>query len=209
MEREFWRSRWSEGRIGFHEGQPNTYLARHLGVLGAGRRVLVPLCGKAEDLAFLAGRGHQVVGVEWVEEAVRAFYEEHQLRPEISSQGPFIRYHADSITLFAGDFFACTSESLGPIDALFDRAALIALPPQRRAAYAKHLRVLMPAGTPGLLVTLDYPQHQMSGPPFSVPESELRALFAGLSLERLSAKQGVLLGGGAAEGEEQCFLVRF
>ena len=197
MDPDEWFARWRDGRIGFHEGRPNDMLERHLARLGTARRVLVPLCGKAEDLAFLAAHGHQVIGVELVEDAVRAFFAEHDLTPEVSARGPFTAYTAGAITLLAGDIFATTPELLGPVDALYDRAALIALPPEVRPRYVAHLRGLLPAGARGLVISLEYPEDAMSGPPFSVREPEVRQLFAGLDLELLEA--GPARGGKCAE----------
>lgn len=185
MEPDFWNARWREGRIGFHEGRPNAHLSRHVARLGARRRVLVPLCGKAEDLAWLAGQGHEVVGVELVEDAVRAFFSEHGLTPTVTPRGAHTEYAAAGLTLLAGDFFATTRELLGPVDALYDRAALIALPPAMRTRYAAHLLGLLPKGAPGLVITLEYPQAAMPGPPFSVPEAEFRAHYAGRGIEHL------------------------
>ncbi len=209
MDSHFWRSRWGEGRIGFHEGKSNALLVKHLAALGSGRRVLVPLCGKAEDLAYLAAQGHQVVGVELVESAVRAFFEEHDVKPVITKEGVFTRYTAQNITLLAGDFFATTRELLGPVDALYDRAALIALPDTMRGGYVKHLRELMAQGAAGLIITVEYPQDKMEGPPFSVTEAELRTHYAGLAVDVVDQVR--------AEGPrltplnalEKCFVVRF
>jgi thiopurine S-methyltransferase len=201
-------SRWSAGQIGFHEGEANQHLQAHASALGSGKRVLVPLCGKAEDLTYLAARGHQVVGVELVESAVSAFFEEHGAKPKIEQVGAFKRYSAPGVTIFVGDFFATTRELLGPVDALYDRAAIIALPEAMRVRYAKHVRTLMPVGAPGLIITVEYPQDQMSGPPFSVPEAELRAHYAGLKLERVAevkANLQRLLG----VGSEKCFVATF
>jgi len=208
MDHDFWHSRWSAGQIGFHEGEVNQHLQAHASALGRGKRVLVPLCGKAEDLTWLVAYGHQVVGVELVESAVSAFFDEHGVKPEIEQAGAFKRYSAQSITVFAGDFFATTRELLGPVDALYDRAAIIALPEALRVAYARHLRTLMPAGAPGIIVTVEYPQEQMSGPPFSVPEAELRAHYAGLKLERVAEVKANLqrLPG---VGSEKCFVATF
>lgn len=168
MDLQFWRDRWREGRIGFHEGRPNAMLERHLARLGERRRVLVPLCGKAEDLAFLAAAGHEVVGVELVEAAARAFFAGHE----------GIR----GVEIIVGDYFAVTPERVGPIDALYDRAALIALPAEMRAAYVEHTRRLLAPGSPGLLVAIEYAQDRMDGPPFSVPDAEVRALWPGAEL---------------------------
>jgi thiopurine S-methyltransferase len=208
MEADFWHARWGEGRIGFHEGKPNAHLVKHLGVLKAAKRVLVPLCGKAEDLAFLASQGHEVLGVELVESAVKAFFDERAVTPEVSKQGPYTRYVAANITLLAGDFFAATREMLGNIDGVYDRAALIALPEAMRGDYVKHLRTLLPAGAPGLVITVEYPQEKMDGPPFCVPEAELRTHYAGLSIERLDEVEAQLPRLADASSEK-VFRVRF
>lgn len=185
MDPEFWRARWSEGRIGFHEGRPNALLARHAKVLGAGRRVLVPLCGKSEDLAFLAAQGHEVVGIELVESAVRDFFYEHGIDPEVSASGPFTRYQAPGLTLLVGDVFDATTQHVGPVDALYDRAALVALPSPLRERYARHLRGTLAPGSPGLVITFEYPQEARPGPPFPISQESLQALYEGLEVQSL------------------------
>lgn len=209
MEPDFWHARWSEGRTAFHEGKPNEHLVKHLAVLGKDTRVFVPLCGKAEDLAFLAEQGHQVVGVELVESAVRAFFDEHGVTPVVTKHGPLNRFTAQNITLLAGDFFATTRELLGPLDALYDRAAVIALPAPMRGAYVKHLRTLMPVGAPGLIITVEYPQEKMDGPPFSVPEAELRAHYAGLTLDLVAEVKAEGPRLTPLNAAEKCFVARF
>lgn len=209
MDSNFWHSRWAADQIGFHEGSPNAHLVSHVAQLGASRRVLVPLCGKSEDLVFLADRGHQVVGVELVESAVQAFFAEHGVRPLISEQGSLTRYTAEDITLFVGDFFATTPALLGPVDALYDRAAIIALPAPMRSAYTKHVRSLLPAGAPGFTITVEYPQDQLSGPPFSVSETELRAHYAGLGVERIFEVKATGARLGLIDAREKGFVVRF
>lgn len=181
MDIAFWASRWNEGRIGFHEGKANELLAAYAAKLGEGRNVLVPLCGKTEDMAYLAARGHHVVGIEAIEPAALAFYAEHQLTPTKRAGNGVTIYEAAGITILAGDVFAATLEdvgsSFGPVDALYDRAALIALPPDVRPRYAKKCAELLSPGAKGLLVTLEYPEGATTPPPHSVPESEVRALY--------------------------------
>jgi thiopurine S-methyltransferase len=210
MNHDFWRARWAGGQIGFHQGRPNAFLERHHAVLGAKRRVFVPLCGKAVDLGFLAAQGHEVVGVELVEDAVKAFFAEQQLVPAVTKQGTLTQYQAGTITIFAGDFFHATRAVLGPVTALYDRAALIALPPEVRTRYVSHLRKVLPEGSDGLVVTLEYPQAEAEGPPFSVLEAELRTHYAGASVELL--EQGPADGRFAVFAErarECCWHVRF
>lgn len=152
-------------------------------------RIYVPLCGKGLDMVFLAERiADEVVGVEYVEQAVEEFFAERGLAPTVETD-PATRYSAGNYTLFASDFFSLTSEHLGPIDAVFDRAALVALDPETKIRYANRLRSLLPAGARTLLVTLDYDQRQMSGPPFAVSPEEVRRLFEdGFELSHLETR---------------------
>jgi len=175
MDADFWIGRWREGRIGFHEGKPNDQLVKFAARLGERRRVLVPLCGKAVDLAYLAGLGHEVIGVELVEDAVKQFFE--GTTPEVIEHGAHRSYAHGGVTIFAGDFFATTPALLGPLDALYDRAALIALPPTMRPTYVDHVRDLVAAGSPGVVITLEYDQALMEGPPHSVPTAEIRGYY--------------------------------
>lgn len=184
-EPEFWRERWSEGRIGFHEGRANAYLVKHGDRLAGATRVLVPLCGKAEDLAYLASRGHAVVGIEVVESAVRAFFDEHGLAPTIVPRGAVTEYRAGAITIYAGDVFAVTAELAGPFDALYDRAALIALPADVRQRYVPHLRTLLAPGARALVITFEFPDGTRTPPPHSVSGAEVRALYAGAAVEEI------------------------
>ncbi len=187
MDIDFWAARWREGRIGFHEGRTNAFLERHVARLGAsGRRVLVPLCGKTEDLAFLAAQGHSVLGVEAVEEAARAFFQEHGLTPQSTERGEHIReLSSGRVTILVGDFFACTPDVAGPVNALWDRGALVALSAADRARYVPRLRELLAPGSKGLVVNCEYDTSTMDPPPHSVPESEVRRLYEGARVEEI------------------------
>jgi thiopurine S-methyltransferase len=187
---EFWHQRWEENRIGFHLGQVNPYLVKYWPSLElhTGSRVFVPLCGKSLDMLWLAEQGHDVVGVEISPIAVRAFFEENRLEPVISQQGAFEIWSVDQITLLLGDFFELTPGQLGEVAAVYDRASLIALPTDMRPEYVEHLNALCPT-VPRLLITLDYDQNNMTGPPFAVSDEEVRDLYADrASLIRLAAE---------------------
>jgi thiopurine S-methyltransferase len=175
MDPDFWRARWAEHKIGFHEGAPNAFLQQHVDRLAEHHRVLVPMCGKTEDLAFLASRGHAVVGVELVETAVREFFTEHGLEPAIERRGEHAMFTAGDVALIAGDWFAATPALVGRVDAFYDRAAMIAMPPERRSAYVAKLREL--CSGPGLAITLEYADGAYSGPPFAVSDAELRGYY--------------------------------
>jgi thiopurine S-methyltransferase len=179
MNAEFWHERWKNGRTGFHQSEANRYLVQYWDRLsvGVGEKVFVPLCGKSVDMLWLRGQGYEVIGTEWSPIAVRDFFEENGLEAEQSKQGEFERWEGEGVTLLCGDEFKLTASDLDGVGAVYDRAALIALPPEMRGVYVDHLHEIVPLGTKSLLVTIDYPQHQHSGPPFSVPDGEVRALF--------------------------------
>lgn len=180
MHEDFWLERWKRNEIGFHQGDINPYLQRHWPALelAAGAQVLVPLCGKSLDMVWLAAQGLRVLGVELVEKAVQDFFAEQQLQPEISERGPFKVYRSGSLEIFCGDIFALGAADVADCQAIFDRAALIAFPPEMRERYAAHLSGILPSGCQGLLVTLDYDQSLKNGPPFAVGEDEVKRLMA-------------------------------
>lgn len=181
MEHEFWHARWERQQIGFHQQAINPYLLRFWPTLKtpAASRLFVPLCGKSRDMLWLRQQGHEAVGVELSEIAVEAFFSENGLVPEIDRVGDFKRYRVEGLVLLCGDFFKLDATTLGAIDAVYDRASLIALPPEMRLAYARHLQSLLKRGVKTLLIAFEYPQHQMPGPPFSVQQEEVATLFGG------------------------------
>ncbi|MFP7722855.1 thiopurine S-methyltransferase [Lysobacter sp. A3-1-A15] len=179
MHPDFWLQRWSENRIGFHQDAPTPLLVRYWPTLGlpTGARVFVPLAGKSLDMAWLAAQGHRVLGVELSRQAVEAFFEEHGLAPERRESRHGVHYAAGPIELIHGDAFALDAGVLADCEGVFDRAALIALPPDLRRRYVHELYARLPAGCRGLLVTLEYPPHEKAGPPFPVDEGEVRDLY--------------------------------
>lgn len=193
MQPDFWLRRWQNNQIGFHAATANPYLQQYWHGLEVpqGAQVLVPLCGKSLDLVWLAGQGLRVLGIELVEQAVEDFFREHDLQPQIRQHGVFRIYQAGNLELWCGDIFALTAEDLRGCTALYDRAALIALPPAMREAYAQHLTQLLPSGCRGLLVNLDYEQSQMDGPPFSVPDIEVQRLLAEWEPQLLHLENGL------------------
>jgi thiopurine S-methyltransferase len=194
MQPEFWHKKWASNQIGFHLPQVNPYLQRFWPDLNlaAQTRVLVPLCGKSLDLLWLAGRGHRVLGIELSEKAVEDFFSEQQLQPQISEHGVFKVYRAGTIELWCGDVFALSAEDVADCSALYDRAAVIALPAPMRERYAEHLQNILPAGLKGLLITLDYDQSQISGPPFSVDDAQVQHMFGGAWQMQVLGSQDVL-----------------
>ncbi|MBT3143249.1 thiopurine S-methyltransferase [Phaeobacter gallaeciensis] len=180
MTPDFWHDRWQTNRIGFHEAEANRLLVAHFSQLevSAGDRVFLPLCGKTRDVAWLLAQGLQVVGAELSRLAIEQLFEELELVPDITELGPLTRFEAQDITMFVGDIFDLDAQTLGRVDAIYDRAALVALPQDMRARYSQHL-ITITGGARQLLISFDYDQSRMDGPPFSVQTSEITHLYAG------------------------------
>jgi thiopurine S-methyltransferase len=175
-----WESRWQEGRIGFHLPQVNTYLRRfsaHL-LKSEPENIFVPLCGKSLDLPWLANRTKKVVGVELVSQAVEEFYAENEISYSIQPAGKLQLFKNDSIDIFQGDFFDLTQEETGSFEAIYDRGSIVALARPERQKYVEHLLSFLAPGGRLLLITLEYDQEQMSGPPFSVADTEIEMHFS-------------------------------
>lgn len=232
MEIAYWAERWKDGRIGFHEGRANALLERFHTTLHARpsdhasadsasvrTRVLVPLCGKTEDMAFLVAHGFDVVGVEAVESAAIDFFREHELTPSIedhsATSGGFGGkiFRAPSIAIVVGDFFAVTPALVGEggaVTAFYDRAAMVALPPDVRPRYAKHLRSLVAPDAKGLVITFDLDKPKTEGPPFSIDGDELRATYGEDKVEELGQDPpaGPSVKADGTTELDRCFAVR-
>ena len=178
MDAGFWQEKWDRGEIGFHLTQVHPLLKRFLPDLNLtpGQRVFVPLCGKSLDLGYLLERGFQVVGVELCDKAVHALFEQLGVTPDCTDWTGGKRYEHGALSVFQGDVFALDADTLGHIDAIYDRAALIALPDAMRNRYAAHL-VNLSNAAPQLLITLSYDQPRMEEPPFSVDLPMITALY--------------------------------
>ncbi|MDJ0607592.1 MAG: thiopurine S-methyltransferase [Kiloniellales bacterium] len=175
MEADFWHERWETNQLGFHERDGNAMLVANFRALGLapGARVFVPLCGKTRDIAWLLAQGHRVAGAELSKLAVDQLFEDLGVAPEVAEAGDLLHYRAPDLDIFVGDIFALTRAALGPVDAVYDRAALVAFPEAMRGPYAAHLHALT-GGAPQLLLCFEYDQTIMPGPPFSLEEAEVR-----------------------------------
>ncbi len=188
VDNQHWLDRWKENRIGFHESSINRHLQNCFPGLAPrpGGTVFLPLCGKALDIHWIAQQGYDVVGVELSPIAVEAFFEENELPFERSESDGFGVYESRGIRLLQGDFFDLRAQHLEGCGLVYDRAALIAMSPSIRPRYYQHMLSIIPPESNMLLVTLEYDQAEMSGPPFSVPEDEVRDAYRGaFSIDRL------------------------
>ncbi len=178
MEHDFWHKRWAEQRIGFHQESVNKFLETHYSALNLapGAQVFVPLCGKSSDMLWLREQACHVLGVELSDTACEAFFAENGGAVEKVLVDGFYQREKDEIVLLCGDFFKLSADKLGSVGAVYDRAALIALPEELRRKYAKKMIECLPKGVKVLLVTLEFEGE--AGPPFSVSADEVRALFS-------------------------------
>ncbi|NOT84481.1 MAG: thiopurine S-methyltransferase [Methylococcaceae bacterium] len=179
MTPEFWLQNWQAHKIGFHQAETNSYLRSFWQQLNLANdsRVFVPLCGKSLDLLWLCQQGHSVIGVELSPLAVSDFFAEHELAHTQFAQDCFECREAERLTLLQGDFFNLLPEHVEEVAGVFDRASLVALPIELRQQYVQHLKRILPDNAKILLVSFEYDQAEMPGPPFSVTEAEVHALY--------------------------------
>lgn len=180
MDPSFWHQRWAKNEIGFHESKINPLLIKHFNQLSLakGRRVLVPLCGKTLDIGWLLAHGYRVAGVELSQLAVEQLFMELGVQPEISAVGEVEQWSANHLDIFVGDIFALSRQLLGAVDAIYDRAALVALPADMRNRYVAHLMKIT-GKAPQLMICCEYDQSLMEGPPFSVSGEEVQRHYSG------------------------------
>jgi len=183
MDAQYWQKAWSENRTGFHQKNVNSRLIRYWPELALPERttVFVPLCGKSSDMLWLHQNGFQVLGIELSVKAIKAFYAENRLEYTETKMAGFHRFSgiadAEGLDMWAGDYFALHAKDIDHCGAFYDRASLIAMKPSMRADYTAQLASLTRLGASGLLLTIEYDQSKMKGPPFSVPDSDVQTLL--------------------------------
>ncbi|SFC90409.1 thiopurine S-methyltransferase [Pseudoalteromonas denitrificans] len=181
MKESFWHNKWDKNEIGFHESEVNSLLIKHFKKLNLekGNRVFIPLCGKTLDIHWLLKSGYKVVGAELSKLAVNQLFKSLGVEPNISIKGKLEHYQAKNIDIFIGNIFNISKEIMGSVDAVYDRAALVALPQETRNEYANHL-VDITGKAPQLLICYEYEQNMMQGPPFSICNVGVKQHYAEL-----------------------------
>jgi thiopurine S-methyltransferase len=191
MDASFWHKKWERNEVAFHEREANPLLVKYFDdlALPKGSRVFLPLCGKTLDIEWIRSRGYRVAGSELTAIAIEQLFSELGVEPVITANDGMSRYSAESIDIFVGDIFHLSSGILGQIDAIYDRAALVALPETMRSRYAGHLTEIT-NHAPQLLITYHYDQRVLSGPPFSVSNEEVtRHYQSGYDLKLLASTE--------------------
>jgi len=178
MEASFWHTKWEKGDIGFHQKEVNSLLIEHFKALSLtmGDRVFLPLCGKTRDIGWLMESGYRVVGAELSQIAIEQLFDELGMAPKIAQADSLTIFSAEGIEIYSGDIFDLTATHLGPVAAVYDRAALVALPDAMRQRYVEHL-ALITGRARQLLITYDYVQALQNGPPFAICADEVHELY--------------------------------
>lgn len=194
--KQFWLDSWLQESTPFHKTEVHPDLLSFWPDLAIEPKstVLVPLCGKSLDLLWLVQQGYQVLGIELSEVAVLQFFKEQQINYDLKVEQGIKRYRAGALNILVGDIFTLDSSLIPPVEAIYDRAALVALPQKLRQPYVHRcLSWLKPKGSL-LLNTLSYEFPEIIGPPYSVSPAEVAALYEQLSLEclRVSRKERTL-----------------
>ena len=183
----FWHKRWQTKQTGWHREAYNDLLTKHWKEIGSekGGQVLVPLCGKSLDMLWFADQGYSVIGLEMVEEAIQAFFEENKLETQSELIEGHLHHKNNPFTIIEGDIFDLRA-GIPKANAWYDRAAMIAIPPKMRESYVEQICRFTKPDAVGLLITFNYPQEEMEGPPFALSDDDVQTLFAkGFELECL------------------------
>lgn len=190
MESKFWLNKWKSKQIGFHYDRPNPQLIVHFEKLKLtkGDNILLPLCGKTADLFWLISQGIKVYGVELSKIAIEEFFQENNLEYNTRTDGEFEVYFNSKIEIYHGDFFAFYQSTGLSFSAIFDRASLVALPIEMRKKYYLEIKKLLKPKGRYFLISFEYDQSQMDGPPFSVTASEI---FSNLNFIKLEEERTV------------------
>ena len=196
VEEKFWLQKWEKNEIAFHESEANPYLVKHFKELSLkkGARVFLPLCGKTNDIGWLLSKGYRVVGAELSALAIEQLFKQLGLNPKISVNGKLNHYQENNIDIFVGNIFELSKNMIGPVDAIYDRAALVALPGVMRNKYSLHLMEITHKA-PQLLICYQYDQSLAEGPPFSISDEEVNRHYSGsydlLLLESMDVAGGL------------------
>lgn len=181
METEFWQKAWAKSaEPGWQQKSANSLLVAHWAACKAvpGESVFVPLCGRSPDINWLLNFGHKVIGIDLSRSALQRFCDESGLDVKPEEHNGFTVFKAPQLTLYAGDFFSSTPDMFSGISRVYDRASIVAMPPNMRERYVSHLRSVVPSQAEMFTIAMAYDQSKMQGPPFSVEETELRKFFA-------------------------------
>jgi SAM-dependent methyltransferase len=155
---EFWESRYRDNFIPWDAGKVPAALRAYVDGISSRARILIPGCGSGYEAAYLAGRGFDVLAIDFSPAAVAT------ARKNLGAR-------ADLVSL--ADFFDFTSGP--PFDVIYERAFLCALPRKMWSGYAARCAELLKPG--GVIAGFFFFADTPKGPPFGTSPSELEDLM--------------------------------
>lgn len=191
MDRAYWEEVWRNDDLGFHQPKVNQHLQRFWQRLRLtpDSRVFVPLCGKSLDMDWLLSEGHEVIGADIAEKAQQDYLVTHNEPVRYTEENKLKLAWQGRLLFVVGDILHLEPEMLRSVDAVYDRAALIALPRAVRQNYALFLAHCLKPGARMLLITRQAPEERHS-PPFNVSAAEVDELYANnFRVERVLTEQ--------------------
>ena len=213
MDQNYWIGRWQRGETTWHQEEVEPSLITYFSDLEP-TRVLVPFCGKSRDLSWLIAQRHEVIGVEVSELACQSYFQENGISYRQISQGSSTLYQGGNVSILNADFLTIERSHVGEIGAVYDRAALIALPSDMRMQYTQQMIRLVRScaksqGFKFLQIILERTPTDPQGPPFSVTQKELETLYGGFFdirfLHREDAGKGAIA---CTKREESAYLLQ-
>lgn len=180
MDADFWTERWNQSNTPWHQSEPEALLTKYFPKEKT-KSALIPLCGKSLDVLWISKNSEKVIGVELSPIACQAFFEEQNFSYKTESYKDFKIFNSLNIELWCGDFFKLPTETYQSVDFIYDRAAIIALPPNLRQLYANKLIEIAQASTSSdfqILMIGRVDEGLQDGPPFQVADAEIHKLFS-------------------------------
>ncbi|MRX28461.1 thiopurine S-methyltransferase [Kangiella sp. HZ709] len=185
MDYHFWDTCWQRASQPFHLSEAHPFLRRYLYLLDNKEKLLLPLSGKSVDPIFLAQNNIHSTSIEFNPSAIDNFIIDSELSFKRKTFEQKKCYDFGDFDIWLADFFDIETKDIGKFSQVFDRAALVALPKELRDKYIKHLKSLLQPKATILMVTMDYEEGEMSGPPFYIAQNELTELFPESSIREL------------------------
>ena len=162
---DFWCKRFGEGVTPWDAGKVPAAFADFIARQPAALNTLIPGCGSAWEAAHLAEIGCPVTALDFSPVAIAK-------AREILGKA--------AVDLVCADFFTFTPAQ--PIELIYERAFLCALPRKLWADWGRRVAELLPAG--GRLAGFFFLCDQPKGPPFGILPEELDDLLLA-SFERI------------------------
>ena len=155
---DFWCKRFGEGFTPWDAGKVPDAFAAFVDREPSPLNTLIPGCGSAWEAAHLAQHGWPVTALDFSPVAVARARE--------------VLVDA-AVDLVCADFFVYTPKQ--PLDLIYERAFLCALPRKLWADWGRRVAELLPAG--GRLAGFFFVCDQAKGPPFGILPEQLDALL--------------------------------